>query len=236
MCLYGTVNALSMAITPAIGTMLVIQLVHDKGLPEVSTEKKGKVEIIDIHVLPITLAIMFFTIPYCVTQSFLVNYVEARHLHVAVSLFFPAYAVFLLILQLSLKNLFDKLPFWLFFVVGNVSAFLSMVCLMEMKGVTLLLLAAFFMAAGYGIMCTVCQSTAILIAGKGKRGLANSTYYIGLDLGMTIAPVLGGIVYGHVSITNFYLCFMLMVPLCFLLYWVSNRLLNKHGVHENCNA
>lgn len=258
MGLYGTVNALSMAIAPAIGvtlrnafgyhiafgmavvfaigTMIVIQFVHDKGFPEVKEEKKHKLEIIDINVLPITLTILFFTIPYCVTQSFLVNYVEARHLNVPVSLFFPAYAAFLLILRLSLKNLFDKLPFWLFIVVGNVSALLSMVCLMEMKGITSLLLAALFMAGGYGTMCTVCQSTAILIAGKGKQGLANSTYYIGLDLGMTVGPIIGGIVFGQISITHFYPVFMIMVPLCFVVYWVANKWLNKNSVRENCNA
>lgn len=40
------------------------------------------------------------------------------------------------------------------------------------------LYAALFMAGGYGIMCSVCQSTAILLAGPERRGLANSTYYI----------------------------------------------------------
>lgn len=40
------------------------------------------------------------------------------------------------------------------------------------------LYAALFMAGGYGIMCSVCQSTAILLAGPEHRGLANSTYYI----------------------------------------------------------
>ncbi|MCI8645576.1 MAG: hypothetical protein HFE76_02000 [Firmicutes bacterium] len=38
--------------------------------------------------------------------------------------------------------------------------------------------ACIFMAGGYGIMCSVAQSTAILLAGEGRRGLANSTYMV----------------------------------------------------------
>ena len=36
--------------------------------------------------------------------------------------------------------------------------------------------------------------------GKEKRGLANSTYYIGLDLGMTLGPLIGGALYGGLDI------------------------------------
>ena len=65
-----------------------------------------------------------------------------------------------------------------------------MLCLAWMKNNFIMFFGALFMAGGYGIMSSVCQSTAILLAGEGKRGLANSTYYVGLDLGMTLGPVI----------------------------------------------
>ena len=40
-------------------------------------------------------------------------------------------------------------------------------------------------------------------AGEGKRELANSTYYIGLDLGITLDPVLGGMIFGNLPLPGF---------------------------------
>lgn len=138
MGMYGTMNALGMAIAPAIGvsiyerlgyktaflvatvfialTVLSIQFVYDKGEPILSDQKinadiSGKLEIVDKKVIPIAIIIMLFAIPYCATQSFLVRYIETRQLNVTVSLFFPLYAVIVLVLRLSLRNLFDQKSF-----------------------------------------------------------------------------------------------------------------------------
>lgn len=92
-----------------------------------------------------------------------------------------------------------------------------------MNGNMVMFFAACFMAGGYGIMGSVCQSTAILLAGKGKRGLANSTYYIGLDLGMTLGPVIGGFLYGRLDLAWFYPALVLTVPLGVLVYLLFMR-------------
>lgn len=102
MGLYGTMNALAMAIAPAIGvsiyqrvgyktafsvavvfiilTILSIQFVHDKGEPVLPEQEKTvstyrRLEIVDKNVIPVAIIIMLFAIPYCATQSFLVSYV-----------------------------------------------------------------------------------------------------------------------------------------------------------------
>lgn len=250
MGLYGTMNALAMAIAPAIGVSvyqrlgyhasfvislifalavgIVIQFVGDKGEPE-KKETDGEpnfghaLQLVDRKVLPIAVIIMLFAVPYCATQSFLVSYVSARELSVTVSLFFPVYAAALLVLRLSLKDFFDKLPFRVFLTASAVCAFCSILLLAVMRSNIRMFLAAFFMAGGYGIMCSVCQSTAILLAGKEKRGLANSTYYVGLDLGMTLGPILGGILYGGLEIRWFYPVFLVTVPAVFLVYLFAGK-------------
>jgi len=249
MGMYGTMNALGMATAPAIGvsmyerlgyktaflaatvfaalTVLMIQFVHDKGEPmlsdkETDTDTHRRLEIVDKKVIPVAIIIMLFAIPYCATQSFLVSYIEARQLNVTVSLFFPLYAVILLVLRLSLRNLFDKKPFSFFMVLSSASAMISIIVLAIMKNNISMFFAAAFMAGGYGIMCSVCQSKAILLAGKEKRGLANSTYYIGLDLGMSLGPMIGGVLYGNVNIIYFYPFLAITVPLGLLVYWLNH--------------
>ena len=274
MGVYGTMNALAMAVAPAIGVsvyqtfgyrvsfvialvfsaaiIVVIQFTGNKGEPETwepegkddasagknchADTKKARVsaghavsgqrkrlELIDVKVIPIALIIMLFAIPYCATQSFLVTYAEARGLHVSVSLFFPAYAVVLIVLRLSLRRLFDKLPFHIFLLTSALSEFLAILFLAIMENNAVMLLASCFLAGGYGIMSSVCQSTAILLAGKEKRGLANSTYYIGLDLGMTLGPMIGGALYGGLDIGWFYPVLMVTMPLAGVVYAAAGR-------------
>ena len=244
MGIMGTMNALAMAVAPAIGICvyqalgyrtafaiavvfalcdaLVIQFVRDKGRPAAGAAASAgrSIRIWDRNVLPVAAIVMLFAIPYCATQSFLVSYVEARGVRVAVSLYFPAYAVILFTLRIAMKNLFDKLSFDTFILISSVSAFLGMLLLTVMKTNGEMLLAAAFMAGGYGVMYSVCQSTAILMAGEGRRGLANSTYYIGLDLGMTFGPLLGGLLYGNVDIHWFYPLLMATIPLSLAVFAV----------------
>ena len=264
MGVYGTMNALAMAVATAIGVsayqafgyrvsfvialvfslaiIVVIQFTGDKGEPETENADAGengsdagdaagrqrrKLELIDVKVIPIALIIMLFAIPYCATQSFLVTYAEVRGLHVSVSLFFPAYAAVLIVLRLSLRNLFDKLPFRIFLLSSALSELLAILLLTIMKNNAVMLLASCFLAGGYGIMSSVCQSTAILLAGREKRGLANSTYYIGLDLGMTLGPMIGGALYGWLDIGWFYPVLMVTMPLGGVVYIVSGRKIRK---------
>ena len=244
MGIFGTMNALSMAIAPSIGiwiserfghraafatagcfailTLVIIQFVSDKGLPQPRASKQAKLQVVDVRILPVALIVTLFTIPYCATQSFLVSYVQARQIPVSTGLFFPMYAMALLVLRIGLRKYFDRLAFRLFVAVCSASSVLAMLSLQMMKNNQLLLVAAIFMAGGYGIICSVAQSTAILMAGEGKRGLANSTYYVGLDIGMALGPVIGGVLYGALDIQYFYPVFLVTIPVIFLISMHKN--------------
>ena len=126
-------------------------------------------------------------------------------------------------LRLSLRNLFDKLPFQVFLLISCISELLAIVLLAVMRSNAAMFLASAFLAGGYGIMSSVCQSAAMLLAGREKRGLANSTYYIGLDLGMTLGPVIGGALYGGLDIGWFYPVLMVTMPLAGVVYIGAGR-------------
>ena len=214
--------------SPMLVTPLITGFSKGEPIPKENPPQSpiyDELEIVDKKVLPIAMIIMLFAIPYCATQSFLVNYVEAGNLSlsVSVSLFFPLYAVVFLVLRLTMRNLFDRLPFRVFLIGSSGSAFLAILALALMHNNMMLFFAALFMAGGYGIMCSVCQSTAILLAGPEKRGLANSTYYIGLDLGMALGPVLGGLLFGNLSLSLFYPVLLITVPLILLIYFIFCR-------------
>lgn len=244
MGIYGTMQALSAAIAPSLGiyifervgyryalsvamifailSLICIQFIHNKGTIS-KTEGKSKIAIklIDKRVLSTAVIVMLFAIPFFATQSFLVNYAKERNLDISVSLFFMIYAIVLLILRVSLKKLFDTVAFEVFLFVSTISGICGVILLTIMNSNLEMFIAAFFMAAGYGIMCSVCQARAMLISEKHNRGLANSTYYIGIDLGMTLGPVIGGILFSYVDIHYFYPCLFITFPLIIMVYFID---------------
>lgn len=247
MGLYGTVQALGMAVAPAFGikiqsmfgyravfvvavlfalvTILVTLLIRNHGIEDHSGEeprRKG-LQIIDGKVVPIALIVMLFTIPYLATQSFLISYVEKKGIAVDTALFFPLYAVVLVALRSGFRNYFDKVPYRRFLFISMVSSVLALLSLNFMTSDLLMIAAAVFMAGGYGIMCSVSQAGAILLAGPGRRGIANSTYYVGIDLGAALGAIIGGILYGSVDINLFYVVLLLCPVLCFVTYLVFRK-------------
>ena len=273
MGLYGTMNALAMAVGPALGIraqkyigyrltflsslvlaviMLVSTLMVKNGGQSVrkkqtdnmtgsSPTMNGSVDengtshkrrfsirsILEPRVVPLSLTFMMFAIAYFANQSFIMNYVETRHLPVSADLFFMFYAVALLVLRLGLRDLFDSKGFRFWLTVCSLGMVAMLACMTFLFNDWMLLLAAIFTAVGYGLMSSVTQAQAVVIAGRERSGIANSTYYAGIDLGMSAGPFVGGLVYGHLSAVWFYPVFMLTMPVAWLIYLLCVRLVSR---------
>lgn len=273
MGLYGTMNALAMAIGPAIGikaqqmigyrsTFLIstamavlmvvcVLFVRNGGRPVGESAALGALDasgagasaganrsrfslrsVVEPRVVPLSLVFMLFAIPYFATQSFIVSYVGARRLAVEVSLFFPCYAVALLVMRIVFRDWFDRKGFRFFFVICSAFMLATLLCLDFMANDVVLVLGAVLMAASYGIMSSVTQAQAVIIAGKRRSGIANATYYAGIDLGMSLGPIIGGALYGAVPIAWFYPLFMLTMPAAWLLYAATARYVHGAGGAE----
>ena len=118
---------------------------------------------------------------------------------------------------------FDRVGFVPFVVASGVSSVASLVLLATMTDAAGLLLAAPLMAGGYGVMCSVCQSTAVRAVGPEHVGLANSTYYMGFDVGMTLGPVIGGALFGAVDLAWFFPVLALAAPAAVAVALLSRR-------------
>ena len=257
MGLYGTMNALAMAVGPALGIraqkyigyrltflsslilaaiMLTATLMVKNGgqpvrkkqpstteNPSLAVDIDGSIDgsagatkkhhlsirsILEPRVVPLSLTFMMFAIAYFANRSFIMNYVEARHLPVSADLFFMFYAVTLLVLRMVLRDLFDSKGFRSWLTLCSLGMLAMLACMTVLFNDWMLLLAAFFTAVGYGLMSSVTQAQAVVIAGRERSGIANSTYYAGIDLGMSVGPFVGGLVYGRLPVVWFYPVFM----------------------------
>jgi MFS family permease len=57
----------------------------------------------------------------------------------------------------------------------------------------------------------------------GYRAALVIAAYVGLDLGMALGPVVGGVLYGYFPIEYFYPILAVTVPLIILVYWLNRR-------------
>lgn len=246
---YGLMNALAMALAPALSIniyqkigyresliasavsaflmVIAIQFVgdHAKPIKRAKTQKKH-FKIIQMNVLPVALLTTLFAIPYFITQADIVTYVEQRHLTVAVSAYFLIYAVVLLVIRIGLKRYFDTVRFGVWFWISLVSTAIYIALLAIMNNNWQMALAAAGMAMGYGIIYSVLQSTALLLAPIEEQGLASSTFYLGLDVAMSFGPMISGVVASVLPVKYFYWVDLILIPLMLLVYFVWRKRLN----------
>ena len=93
-------------------------------------------------------------------------------------------------------------------------------------------LGAAGMAVGYGIIYSVLQSTALLLAPLNEQGLASSTFYLGLDIAMSLGPIMGGIIDSALPVRWYYPVMMLLVPIIIIVYLLYHRSLDE-AIHNH---
>ena len=70
-----------------------------------------------------------------------------------------------------------------------------MLCLQWMQGFGMMVVSAVFLTLSYGIIQPMSQAAGIRSVSEDQHGVANCTYYIGMDLGMAFGPIIAGGVY-----------------------------------------
>jgi MFS family permease len=251
MSFYGLMNALAMSLAPAISidiypvigyrlaiiisalsalmVVVTIQFVHNRALPTAKGPiDKGHfhLKIIQHDSIPIAAMIALFAIPYFATQADIVSYTEQRHLPIAVGAYFLIYAIVLLAIRLFLRNQFDTVRFGIWLVASVVATAFYLVMLAVMHTNWEMALAAAGMAFGYGTIYSVCQSTAMMLAPQSERGLASATFFLGLDIGMSLGPILGGLIDDFLPVAFFYPVMLVIVPLILLICLGNRKKLN----------
>jgi len=248
---YGLMNALAMALAPALAINLYrvigyrcslalaslaailmvisIQFVANKAQPDFSKQdlKKHKIKIIQKDAIPIALLTMLFAIPYFASKANILVYVTKRHLSVAVGYFFLIYAIALLVIRIGLKKYFDTVRYGIWFWLSLLTTIIFLISAAYMNNNWMMILAAIALAFGYGVIYSVNQSTALLLAPISEQGLASATFYLGLDIGMASAPMIGGVIAQTIPEFYFFPVLLIIVPFILIIYFIYRRKLNS---------
>ena len=222
----GYKSALWLAVVAAILMIISIQFVGDHAKPKINSSKKRKIKIIQKDAIPIALLTTFFAIPYFITQADIVVYVERQHFSIAVGYFFVIYAIALLLIRIGLKNYFDLFGFGFWFGLGVIAPILFLIVAAFMVNNWLMGFAAIMLSIGYGVIYSVNQSTALMLAPIEEQGLASLTFYLGLDIGMAAGPMIGGVTAQNLAPAYFYPVLLVIVPIILIVYFVYRKKLN----------
>lgn len=247
---YGLMNALAMAVAPLIAInsykvigyrysmmiaslaavimLIMIKFVENHAIPQnkLSLKNIKHIRIIQKDTIPVALLMLFFSIPYFATQADLVEYVAMRKLSVSVGYFFLIYALSLLIIRIWLKRFFDTIAFGFWFWLSLIAMIIFLISMAFMKNNFIMLITAVALSIGYGVIYSINQTTALLLSPLDQQGLASSTVYLGLDLGMASAPILGGIIASTIPHFYFYPIMLIMVPFVLVIYFIYRKKLN----------
>ncbi|WP_409974993.1 MFS transporter [Bacillus sp. Bva_UNVM-123] len=188
-------------------------------------------QFIDRRALPIAIIMLLFALGYASIISFLNFFAEERDLVRASSFFFFIYAIAILLTRPFTGRIIDTkganyiiYPCALLFGVG-------LLLLSSSHSTFLLLLSGAIIGIGYGNISSTLQALAIKVTTFENMGLATSTYFIGLDVGLGFSPYFLGYLVPSIGYSQLYVwlgifMFIIMI-LYFFLHGKKDRLLLK---------
>lgn len=155
-----------------------------------SVHQKGSIlsHFIAKEAIPVAIVMMLIGVTYAAILTYLQAFAVERNLVTAASYFFIFYAVASLFTRPIAGRLMDDknenvvvYPAFIFLVI-------SFAMLMFSFNGWMLLIAGIALGIGYGNLSSSMQAIAIKVSPSTKYGLATSTYFIGLDIGIGFGP------------------------------------------------
>lgn len=174
----------------------------------------------EYKVIPIctVCAIIYFC--YSSIVTFLTPYAQEIHLVDAASFFFIVYSAMIFISRPFTGRWFDSkgenitmYPAFFIFMIGMI------ILSQATYGITLLLAGA-FLGLSMGVIQSCGLAIAVKLTPRKRLGLANSTFYISIDVGMGIGPLVLGVLIPFTGYRGIYMFMAIVALTCAFLYYL----------------
>lgn len=177
----------------------------------------------EVKAIPISAVCAIIYFCYSSLLSFLTSYAAELHLETAASFFFIVYAAAILVSRPFTGRLFDTkgeritmLPAFFAFMAG-------MLILSQTHNGAVLLLSAALVGFGVGVVQSSGLASAVSSAPRDRISLVNSTFYIFLDVGVGVGPLVLGLFIPLIGYRGMYFSMAIVTLLCTLLYLFIRR-------------
>ncbi|MDR0297043.1 MAG: MFS transporter [Streptococcaceae bacterium] len=218
--------ALALSVAALIGIFFLKMPANLVSADKTSSQKlpadkktRGLSAFIEKKALPIAGVGFLVGIVYSSVLTFMAGYSASIHLVSAGSLFYVIYAVFILLSRPIAGRLFDQrgenfVLYPAFLLLG-----LSLLVTGLSTNTAMLLSAGALLGLGYGSFPPFGQSVAIREAGIARVGMATSTFYGLLDIGVGLGPLILGLVEPSVGYRGMYFLAAAFVFVIIILYF-----------------
>lgn len=178
--------------------------------------------------IPVAIVMMLIGVTYAAILTYLQAFAVERNLVTAASYFFIFYAVASLVTRPIAGRLMDDknenvvvYPAFIFLII-------SFAMLMFSFDGWVLLIAGIALGIGYGNLSSSMQAIAIKVSPSTKYGLARSTYFIGLDIGIGFGPSFLGLFTHMITYSQLYGIMAILGIITLFIYFVVHGRNVKH--------
>jgi len=190
----------------------------------------------ETRVAPVSTLMFFTTLVYGGVVSFITIYSDQIGIKNG-GLFFLVYAIAMGLLRPFSGKLTDRRGPDLIVAAGFLALITGFLLLAASKGLALFLVSAAVMGAGNGMVWPTLQTMVINMVEPQRRGVANSTLFSALDLGIGGGSVFLGWLADWTSIGTMYFvsALSLFLPLVYFFFYVVKDYNNKIVRSEACD-
>jgi MFS family permease len=244
---------LSMAIGPLFGLWILNQQYYDRlfivssvvsfiallmacfiNFPKVALlkHKLSWNSIVEKSVLPISLVMVIVAIPYAGMMTFIPLLSEEIGIENG-GLFFLIYAIGVSILRPFAGVIMDQRGPVLIMTVSFVLSISGLILISFSNGIRLFLSGAFVLGLGNGILMPTLQTMIINMVKPERRGVANSTFFSSIDLGIGVGSVILGYLAEYTSLSFLFLfsALILLFPMLYFFIFVVEKY--NHSIAHN---
>ena len=243
---FGLASTASMALAPAAGLWIVsnagfdalfsvstamvaiaVALTFVIRYPAVGLSEHTTFSLLEKTAIKPAVVIFFLTMTYGAIVSFLALY--ANQIGISnIGPFFSVYAIALFVTRPMAGKLSDKKGFDIMVIPGIVCVMAAMIVLALSDTMNGFLVAAALYGVGFGAAMPSLQALSVIATPPDRRGAANSTFFIGFDLGIGLSSILWGAVSQAVGYSMMFL-YTLLPTLAALAFYLLNRPKVKRG-------
>ena len=179
-------------------------------------------DLVAIELLPNVLFVAMFMLCTGLINSFLVMLGYERGI-VSVGIYFIINSIVAVLTRPTIGKLVDKKGSAFVILPGYIFAAIGMLIIGSAGALWHLLIAAVFVSIGIGCGLPSIQADCLKRLGSARRTVATGTYFIGLDLGMIVGPLAGGMITGVFGFQVTFYSAAILLLLGFVVYFIHWR-------------
>lgn len=169
---------------------------------------------------------------YSSVLGFLSIFTHEIGLITAGAFFFVVYALVITVTRPIAGRIFDERGENAVMYPSYVCLTIGLLLIAYSSNASLLLIAGAFVGLGYGTFMSNGQAICLKAVEPAKIGVALSTYFIGLDLGLGVGPYTLGILHGLLSYSGIYMVSAIIPVIVLILYAIYYKPVKKEAIYE----